>query len=56
MTEADIIAGSKQKGLQDGSAAAEYRPLLAPGISEDADDAYHTAYWHALAYLRNPLL
>lgn len=42
MTEADIIAGSKQKGLQDGS--------------EDADDAYHTAYWHALAYLRNPLL
>ena len=55
MTEADLIEASELKGCEDGQRADYFRPLIARGISSDADDAYISAYFHALAYAGNPL-
>ncbi len=52
MIESDVIEGSEQNGLEDGATGAPYSPLLVWGISDDAAEAYVSAYWHAVAYPR----
>lgn len=51
MTEADAVALAEAKGIADGAACAPYSPPIRWQICEDADSAYLTAYWHAMAYL-----
>lgn len=56
MTEADMVAYAEDKGIEDGMWAAPYSPPVRWCISDDADDAYMTAYWYAFAYLANPFV
>jgi hypothetical protein len=55
MTEADAVLWAEEKGLRDGMALAPYSPPIRWCICEDADDAYRSAYWAAVAY-SSPLL
>lgn len=53
MTEADLVQMAEEKGWLDGSSLASYSPPVTWQICEDADDAYRSAYWHAVAYVRS---
>jgi len=48
-----MVQYAEQKGLEDGSIAAPYSPPVRWTICVDADDAYISAYFHALAYVNN---
>lgn len=45
-----LIEDSERKGWEDGVRRAPYSPILQWGVYPEADDAYSSAYLHALAY------
>lgn len=50
MTEADLVAFAEEKGWQDGAAGNPCSPPIRWQYSQDADEAYRTAYLHGMAY------
>lgn len=49
MNERDAIEWAEEVGWEAGCKAAPYSPPIAWGICPEADDAFITAYWHAIA-------
>jgi len=48
MNEQDAVDWAEEKGLRDGEALAPYSPPIRWLICEEADDAYRSAYFHAM--------
>lgn len=52
MNERDAVEWAEECGWAAGLCAGPYSPPIRWGICPDADDAFITAYWTALAYNR----
>ena len=52
MTEDELVRVAEEKGWTDGAQLAAYSPPVAWRVCDDVDDAYRSAYWHAVAYVQ----